>query len=157
METGLNFGVSLAANSMVSITRRIEGSGGEIESGGEAGLSLREEVAEALIGVVGGAKAGELAHGPEAAAVHRGMNTTSVGRFAGQAELGGRIPGRQIGFGVQPANGMARNGGEFGVAFGTFCQCWGESFFFPGALFRGGGSFLLGDFFAGESLRGVLR
>ena len=44
----------------------------QIERDGKARLALREEIAKALVGVFGGAEAGELAHGPEAAAIHRG-------------------------------------------------------------------------------------
>ena len=55
----------------------------QIERGGEAGLALCEQIAKALVGVFGGAEAGELAHGPEAAAIHRGVNAAGVGRLAG--------------------------------------------------------------------------
>ena len=58
---------------------------GQIEGGGEAGLALREEIAETRVGVFGGAEAGELAHGPQAAAMHGGVNAAGVGRLAGQA------------------------------------------------------------------------
>ena len=58
---------------------------GQIEGDGKAGLALREQIAEALVGVFGGAEAGELAHGPEASAIHRGMNAARVRRLAGQA------------------------------------------------------------------------
>src|SRR5260370_5390891 len=40
---------------------------GQVESRGEAGLALREEITEALVGVLGGPEACELPHGPEAA------------------------------------------------------------------------------------------
>jgi len=56
---------------------------GQIEGGGEAGLTLREEIAETRVGVFGSAKACELAHGPEAAAVHGGVNTAGVRWLAG--------------------------------------------------------------------------
>ena len=55
--------------------------GGQVEGGGETGLTLREEIAETLIGVLGGSEAGELTHGPEAPSMHRGVNATRVGRL----------------------------------------------------------------------------
>ena len=58
---------------------------GEIEGGGESGLALREKIAEAGVGVFGGAETGELTHGPQAAAVHGGVNAAGVGRLAGLA------------------------------------------------------------------------
>ena len=42
-----------------------------VERGREAGLAVLEQVAEALVRLLGGAEAGELAHRPEPAAVHR--------------------------------------------------------------------------------------
>src|SRR5208283_3642761 len=60
---------------------------GEIESGGEDGLAVGEEIAEALVGVLGGAETGELAHGPKAGAVHGGVNAAGVGGFAREAEI----------------------------------------------------------------------
>ena len=60
---------------------------GQVEGHGKAGLSLREQVAEARVGILGGAEAGELAHGPQAAAVHAGVDAARVGRLAGQAEI----------------------------------------------------------------------
>src|ERR1700693_4145290 len=55
---------------------------GEIEGGGEAGLALREKITETRVGVFGGAEAWSLAHGPQAAAVHGGVNAAGVGRLA---------------------------------------------------------------------------
>ena len=59
---------------------------GEIESDGKAGLAFAEEIAIALVGFDGGAEAGVLAHGPEAAAVHGGVDAAGVGKFAGVAD-----------------------------------------------------------------------
>ena len=58
----------------------------KIEGYGEAGLAFAEEVAVALVGFDGGAEAGVLAHGPEAAAVHGGVDAAGVGEFAGVAD-----------------------------------------------------------------------
>ncbi len=92
--------------------------GGEIESGGEARLAVSEEIAKALVGVFGGAEAGELAHGPEAGAVHGGVNAAGVGRLAREAEVAGGIPVGEVGGGVEAADGIAGDGGEVGLALG---------------------------------------
>src|SRR5439155_6314799 len=73
---------------------------GQVEGGGKAGLALREEIAEALVSVYSSAESRELAHGPEAAAVHRGMNAAGIWRLAREAEIAVGIPVGQICFGV---------------------------------------------------------
>ena len=45
-----------------------------VERRREAGLAVVEQVAEALVGLLGGAEAGELAHRPQPPAVHRGVH-----------------------------------------------------------------------------------
>ena len=47
--------------------------GRHVEGGREPGLAVVEQVVEALVGLLGGAEAGELAHRPEPAPVHRGV------------------------------------------------------------------------------------
>ncbi len=59
--------------------------GGEVEGHREAGLAGVEQGPEAGVGLLGGAEAGVLAHGPEAAAVHLGMESARVGVLAGVA------------------------------------------------------------------------
>ncbi len=44
----------------------------KIERDGKARLPLREQITESLVGILRRTEAGELAHGPEAAPVHRG-------------------------------------------------------------------------------------
>ncbi|MEZ6162893.1 MAG: hypothetical protein R3B67_00460 [Phycisphaerales bacterium] len=67
--------------------------GGEVEGGGEAGVGggfgfgLVEDVLEACVGVVGGAEAGELAHGPEAGAVALWEEASGVGELAGVGDV----------------------------------------------------------------------
>ena len=60
---------------------------GEIEGYGEACLAFAEKIAIALVGFDGGAEAGVLAHGPEAAAVHGGVDAAGEREFAGVAEV----------------------------------------------------------------------
>ena len=45
--------------------------GGHVKGGREAGLAVVEQVVEALVGLLARAEAGELAHRPQAPAVHR--------------------------------------------------------------------------------------
>src|SRR5207248_5252979 len=83
----------------------------------------------------GCAKAGELPHGPQAAAMHSGMDATGVGRLSRITEFCLCIPVRQIGFGVEPANRMAGNRCELPVTLGIFLQNGRKRFFFPGSFF----------------------
>ena len=70
----------------------------QIERDRKPGLALRKQIAEALVGIFGGAETGELPHRPEPAAMHGGMNAAGVGRFARKPKLLRCIPARQIGF-----------------------------------------------------------
>ena len=58
-----------------------------VEGGREAGLPMVEQVAEALVRLLGGAEAGELAHRPEPAAVHRRVDAARERVRAGVAEV----------------------------------------------------------------------
>src|SRR5215472_3739689 len=82
---------------------------GKIKRDGKSGLSLAQEIAIALVGFDGGAEAGVLAHGPEAPAVHGGVNAARVGKFAGIAESGFGIAGSEILLSIQ---GLKRKAGE---------------------------------------------
>ena len=57
--------------------------GGQIEGDGKSGDALREQITVALVALFGGAEAGVLAHGPEAAAVHVGVDSAREGELAG--------------------------------------------------------------------------
>ncbi len=59
--------------------------GGKVEGDRNAVLSLREKVSKAPVGVLGGAEARELAHGPQAGAIHRWMDPACKGRGARNA------------------------------------------------------------------------
>src|SRR5262249_61954486 len=65
--------------------------GRQVEGSAEAVLALGEQEAEALVGLPGGAEAGELAHGPEPAAVHGGVDAAGERVLAGVAEVGVRV------------------------------------------------------------------
>ena len=58
----------------------------QVEGHREAGLALLQQVAVALVGLLGGAEAGVLAHGPEAAAVHGRLHAAGEGMHARVAE-----------------------------------------------------------------------
>src|ERR1700676_5558570 len=90
---------------------------GQIESYGKTGLAFAEQIAVALVGFDSGAEAGVLAHGPEAAAVHGGIDAAGVREFAGVAESGVGIPVAEACFGVQAVWRKARERGEFLFAF----------------------------------------
>ena len=64
-----------------------------VEVDGEPGLPLRDQVLEALVGVLAGAEARDLAHRPEAAAVHRRIRAAREREAAGQADVLGRRVG----------------------------------------------------------------
>ena len=110
---------------------------GQIEGHGKPGLPLREQIAKAAIGILGRAEARELAHGPQPAAIHRGVNAARVRRLAGIAEIALGIPIREVGLGVEPPNRIARDGGEFRRALRRFLECGPQRVFFPLALGRG--------------------
>ncbi len=73
---------------------------GQVEGDGEAGGSLVEEEFVAAVALFGVAHAGVLAHGPEAAAVHGGLDAAGEGEFAGEAEVAVRGKGGQVFSGV---------------------------------------------------------
>ena len=60
---------------------------GQVERHRESSLSLRQQVVVAAVGFLGRGEARELAHGPESAAVHVGVDAASEREFAGRGEL----------------------------------------------------------------------
>jgi hypothetical protein len=82
---------------------------GHVEGGGQPGLPVVEQVAEALVGLLAGAEAGELAHGPQPPAIHGGVDsarerklTRPSDRVVLTADAGGQILVR-----VELAHGLA--------------------------------------------------
>ena len=57
----------------------------QVERGAQAGLALVEQELEALVGLPGGAEAGELPHRPQPAAVHGGVDAARERVLAGIA------------------------------------------------------------------------
>ena len=58
--------------------------GGQVEGHGKAGLPLLQQVVIAAVGLLRRGEAGELAHGPELAAVHVAVDAARVGKLAGR-------------------------------------------------------------------------
>ena len=58
-----------------------------VKVGADAGLAVFQQETVALVGGLRGAEAGDLAAGPEAAAVHIGVGAAGKGIFAGAAEV----------------------------------------------------------------------
>ena len=85
--------------------------GGKVEGDREAGLAPLQQELVALVGVLGGAEAGELPHGPEPAPVHRGVDAAGVGELAREGRW--RRPRRARGrAGCRPARPSAGDRGE---------------------------------------------
>jgi len=84
--------------------------GGQIESARETGLTGGEQELEALVRRLGGTEARVLAHRPQLAAVHRGVNAARVRGLAGGSELLGGVPAGQVGLGVEGIDGNTRIG-----------------------------------------------
>ena len=61
--------------------------GRQVKGHREAGLAGGEQVFVALVGFLGGAETGVLAHGPEAAAVHGRLHAAGVRILAGETQL----------------------------------------------------------------------
>ena len=84
----------------------------QIEGGAQPVCPLSSRNLKALIGLVGGAEPSELPHGPEPAAVHRGMHAAGERILAGKAEIGVRIEAAQAVRRVQSFDGHAADGGR---------------------------------------------
>ena len=87
---------------------------GEIECNRQAGLATREQELVPLVGVLGGPEPGKLPHGPQAAAVHVGVNAAGIRKAAWQAgslQQAGRNVGRRVG----NFERLPGDGGEVGV------------------------------------------
>ena len=78
--------------------------GGQVEGDGEAGGAVGQQIFVAFVGFFGVAHAGILAHGPEAAAVHGGLDAAGIGIVAGVSDVAVLVSGVQIGRGVERTN-----------------------------------------------------
>ncbi len=82
-----------------------------VEGGREPGHAVREQVVEALVGVLGRAEARELAHRPEARPIHRGMDAARVRERPWCGELRGRVESLEV---VRRVKRLDRDLGERG-------------------------------------------
>ena len=73
----------------------------QIERHGKPRLAFAKQIAVPLVGFSGAGEARVLAHGPEAAAIHGGINAARVGKFAGVAQRFFRAPRAQIFRGIK--------------------------------------------------------
>ena len=73
-------------------------------------VPLREQIFVALVGLLGVAHAGVLAHGPEAAAVHGGLHAAREWIFAGIARLAFLVPFFQVRRRIELAHRDMRGG-----------------------------------------------
>ncbi len=91
-----------------------------VERRREAGLTVVEQVAEALVRLLARAEAGELAHRPEPPAVHRGVDAARERVLAGAADriVGRADAGRQVGGRVELAHGLAGERAELALGGG---------------------------------------
>ena len=99
----------------------------QIEGDAQSGGALAQQIFVAAVRLVGVAHAGVLPHGPQAAAIHRGLHAARVGKLSGIAELRVVVPAFEIGGRVQRIDGDVRGGflvlrqlaGDgFGLGFG---------------------------------------
>ena len=88
---------------VVAVERR------HVEGDAEAGLALAQQVAEARVGLLGRAEAGEHAHRPQPAAVHGRVDAACVGILAGEADVAQIIAVRDVSRRVKP---LHRRGGD---------------------------------------------
>ncbi len=102
---------------------------GHVEGHREAGLAVVEEEAIALVGVRGAAEAGELAHRPELAPVHRLVDAARVRVLAGDTEVAVDVePGDGVGpvarLQRQAAERVLGNGRRQPAGLGCLCHQW---------------------------------
>src|ERR1044072_2985963 len=88
-----------------------------VERGAEAVLPVREEVAEALVRLLRGAEARELAHRPEPPSVHRRVDAAREGIDAGPTVVALVLPtAREVGLRVERLDRRAGERRELHVA-----------------------------------------
>ena len=104
-----------------------------VEGGREAGLAVLEQVVEALVGLLDRAEAGELAHRPVAAPVHRLVRPAGERVLARLADLVGVLAAQVLGP-VLRFDRLARHRGEvLFCGFGAFARAVGAPLLSPAA------------------------
>src|SRR5580700_4064476 len=90
----------------------------QVERDRKPRLTFAKQIAITLVRFGGRAEAGVLAHRPEAAAIHRGINAAGVRKFAGIAKRFVRTPIAERFLGIQALDGKAGKRGESRFVFG---------------------------------------
>ena len=91
--------------------------GGQVKRNRQSRLPFFEQVAIALVGFHRAAEPGVLPHGPEASAVHRGIDASGVGKFAGSSNRNIGLAARKILRGIDGLQGNAAKRLEAPLAF----------------------------------------
>src|ERR671922_500031 len=91
------------------MVRVVTHQGRHVERGRQPGLTMVEQIAEALVRLLRRPKPRELAHGPQPPAIHRRVHTTGKGKLARKTDL---LRVGKIGRGVQRLDRLARDGRE---------------------------------------------
>ena len=99
--------------------------GRQVEGYREARLTLLEQVAVSGVGFLGVAETRVLAHRPEAAAIHRGLDASGVRELAGKAELREIVPAVHVLGCVEGIDQLAVGGIERIVALGGLLDAAG--------------------------------
>ncbi len=81
-----------------------------VEGGREACLPVVEQVAKASVGLLYGPESGELAHRPQAPAVHGLVDAPCVRELPGLAEIAVRVPPGKVILGVEGLHRMPGHG-----------------------------------------------
>ena len=89
--------------------------GRQVECAGQAAATVSQQVTITLVGFFGSGEASVHTHGPETAAIHRGLYATGVRIFAGEAQITFVIEAFQIQRGVQTVGFQVSAFREFGT------------------------------------------
>src|SRR5262249_59586512 len=104
---------------------------------GQPRLSLLDDIAEAAVGVLAGAEARDLSHGPGAAAIHGRIWSARVRMLAGQSQV--VVAGiREVLRGVDALQGQAGQRAVLGARLGLAVEEGAELSRFPGFAERTG-------------------
>ena len=100
--------------------------GRQVERDREARLAVVEQVTEPAVGLLGRREARVLAHRPEAAAVHRGLDAAGERVLAGSAEVAVLVEASRVGRGVEVSDDEARRSLESRLALGRSLERLGS-------------------------------
>ena len=102
--------------------------GGQVEGHRKAGLAGLQQEVITLVGLIGGAKAGVLAHRPVAAPIGGGLHRPGVRVLAREAQFLQVVEIRHIQRRIDPGDGDARGVDELGLALRRLLEHLGHLF-----------------------------